>query len=173
MAAILHDALTMLWQATPTMSDEASFTAWATAVITITTAISGAIGALLTLLFTKGKEAWVDVHKTQQVLNAQEIELAKLNADEITRGYEQALTDAKNDLQGQINTLKTQHDECEKKHDDCEKKYISLVEIAARLTGKLEVIENRQGETREQVKKLASDSGLNIFSPEEPKEKTP
>lgn len=149
----------------PTMSDEASFVAWATAIGAIIAAVSGAAATLLTIWFTKGKDYSIAMKREDQKLNQQQIELKRLDADELTRAYEGLLEQVKAECGAKISGLENHVQLLDRKLQECEEKHIEILRIAERLAGKLEVIENRQGETRaaiDTIKKKASDSGLNL-----------
>ena len=160
-------SLLLTWQATPipTMSDEASFTAWTTAIGVLIAAISGAVASYLTLKYTKGKDYQVAIMREQQKLNQQEIEKNKLDVNELARAYESVLKKAEEDTRAAIASMQSHLDLLDRKLDACESQHLACIAKAAKLEGKLEALESSHTEVCEKVERMrgkAADSGLNL-----------
>jgi hypothetical protein len=144
----LNDLLLLAQDAALKMSDEVSYSAWTTAIVVVVGALSAAAGTLLTLRYTKGKEYRVALMREEAKIKDKQIEIDRLNADEITKSYEVALdrmTQESNvkieSLQKHISVLETRMEATDRKLETCEESHLECVRKSAKLEGKLEVME--------------------------------
>jgi mannitol-specific phosphotransferase system IIBC component len=163
----------------PTLSDQGSWTAWATAVGMIIAAVTSFVTAILVLYWTKGSKARIAETREQTAYMkaealvkqaekvAREVDFAKLEEHyKEMLGQAQTLamlryTEIKKDAADKYSELKSQNDRLQEhqsildsKLENCESKHLECVQKASYLEGKLAMIEQVQTDTCAKVQQL-------------------